>query len=218
MIAVMAVCAGLLTGCGEKIAEWKIGKEARYYIADKYKFRPGTTDVELRKVGELEGIWHKKDAGTANMEYNGRTFKVYVSLVDLQTRYDDYLKPDVEEYLNDFFRTNLGCEDIKVQATYGIPSCMVPGDVKTVEDIFAKCDNIEIYVSTYGIDKDKAKALDVSGLGTGTIITVVDWSSKDCLDDEELMRETVVGLETNSYTIGFGKVRSYYRYDTSSPE
>ena len=27
IIAVTAVCIGLLTGCGEKSAEWKIGKE-----------------------------------------------------------------------------------------------------------------------------------------------------------------------------------------------
>ena len=74
IIAVTIACIGLLTGCGEKAAERKIGKEARYYIADKYGFRPGTKDVKLRNVGELEGVWHKKDAGTATMEYDGRTF------------------------------------------------------------------------------------------------------------------------------------------------
>ena len=30
------------------------------------------TEVELRHVGELEGVWHKKDGGTATCEYNGR--------------------------------------------------------------------------------------------------------------------------------------------------
>ena len=37
-------------------------------------------------------------------------------------------------------------------------------------------------------------------------------TSEECLMDEELMSETVVGLESDSYTDGFSKVRSYYRY------
>ena len=211
-IVIAVCCIGLMTGCGEMAAKRKIGIEARYYIADKYKFRPGTTDVELRKTGELEGVWHKKDAGTANMEYKGRTFKVYVSLTDPEVRYDDYLYQDVEEYLTGYFTTALDCSAIYVQATYGVPVCMVPGDVKTVEDVFAKCDNVQIYVSTFGLDSDTAKDLDVTGFGAGTEITVIDWTSEECLKDEELMRETVVGLESDSYTNGFSKVRSYYRY------
>ncbi len=210
--AAAMVCIGLLTGCGGKIAEHKIGKEARYYIANKYKFRPGTTGVELRKTGELEGIWHKKDAGTADMEYKGHTFKVYVSLTDPEVRYDDYLRQDVEEYLSDYFSAGLGPDDIHVWAAYGEPACMVPEDVKTVDDVFAKCDNIEIYVSTFGLDRDNAKSLDVTPLGTDTVISIIDWTSEECPEDEELMRETVVGLETDSYTDGFSKVRSYYRY------
>ncbi len=212
IIAAMAVCVVSLTGCGEMGTKHKIGKEARYYIANKYGFRPGTTDVELQKVGELEGVWHKNDGGIATMEYNGYTFKVYVSLVDPGTRYDDYLRPDVEEYLSDYFADALDCEDIHVWATYGVPACMVPGDVKTVEDVFAKCDNIQIYVSTFGLDRDIAKNPDVTGLGENTRISVIDWTLEDCLNDEDLMRETVVGLETDSYTDGFSKVSSYYRY------
>ena len=137
-------------------------------------------------------------------------FKVYVSLVDPETRYDDYLKQDVEGYLTDYFSTGLACKNIHVWATYGIPACMVPGDVKTVEDVFEKCDNVQIYVSTFGLDKDNAQNMDVKGLGTGTQIDIIDWTSKECLNDEELMRETVVGLESDSYTDGFGKIRSYY--------
>lgn len=212
ILAVTVISVGILTGCGEMTAEWKIGKEARYYIADKYGFRPGTTDVEFRKTGELEGVWHKKNAGTATMEHDGQTFKVYVSLNDPKVRYDDYLRPDVEEYLSDFFGTRLACDGIHVWATYGEPVCMVPGDVKTVEDVFAKCGNIEIYVSTYGLDRDTAKQLDVTGLGAGTEISIIDWESEEYLNDEELMRDTVVGLESDSYTDGFSKFRSYYRY------
>ena len=212
IMAITAICVGLLTGCGESGAERKIGKEARYYIANKYGFRPGTTGVELRKVGELEGVWHKKDGGTASMEYNGRTFKVYVSLTDPETRYDDYLRQDIDEYLSDYFAAELDCDDIHVWATYGVPVCMIPGDVKTVEDVFAKCDNIQIYISTFGLDRDRAKNLDVTGLGSNTEISIIDWTSEECLMDEELMSETVVGLESDSYTDGFSKVRSYYRY------
>lgn len=40
----------------------------------------------------------------------------------------------------------------------------------------------------------------------------IDWTSEDCLKDEELMRETVVGLESDSYTNGYSKIRSSYRY------
>lgn len=109
ILSAAAVFAGLLTGCGEQGAKQKIGKEARYYIANKYGFRPGTTDVELRKTGELEGVWHKKDGGTAAMEYDGRTFRVYVSLEDPEIRYDDYLRPDVEAYL----KTSKNCKSLK---------------------------------------------------------------------------------------------------------
>ena len=212
MITVTVICAGFLAGCGGIFAEWKIGKEARYYIADKYKFRPNTTDVEFRKTGELEGVWHRKDAGTATAEYDGHTFKVYVSLTDPEIRYDDYLRPDVEEYLTDYFAAALDCSDIHVWVTYGVPVCMVPGDVKTVEDVFAKCDNVQIYVSTYGLDRDSAKNLDVSGLGPHTEISVIDWTAEECLKDEDLMSETVVGLESDSYTDGYSKIKSYYRY------
>lgn len=89
---------------------------------------------------------------------------------------------------------------------------MIAGDVKTVEDVFAKCDNIQIYISTFGLDRDRAKNLDVTGLGSNTEISIIDWTSEECLMDEELMSETVVGLESDSYTDGFSKVRSYYRY------
>ena len=211
-MAIAAVCIGLLTGCGEKTAERKIGKEARYYIADKYGFRPGTTGVELRKTSELEGVWHKKDGGTATMEYDGRTFKVYVSLTDPEIRYDDYLREDIDGYLSEYFAGALDCDDIHVWATYGFPVCMVPGNVKTVEDVFADCDNIEIYVSALGLDRSKAKSLDVTGFGKDTQIYIIDWISEDCPEDDELMRETVTGLESDSYTDGFIKVRSYYRY------
>lgn len=209
ILFVVSLC--ILTGCGEKSAERKIGKEARYYITDKYGFRPKTTDVELRKVGELEGVWHKKDGGTANMEFEGRTFKVYVSLTS-DIRYDDYLREDAKEYLNDFFSRELDCDDLHVWATYGVPVCMVPHDVKTVEDIFAKCDNVEIYVSTFGLDRESAKDLDLSALGADTKIDIIDWKDKECLEDEELMGETVVGLDTDSYTNGFSKIRSFYEY------
>ena len=212
IILVTVLCAGLMTGCGEGAAKRKIGTEARYYIADKYGFRPGTTDVELRKVGELEGVRHKKDGGTATMEYDGRTFKVYVSLTDPEVRYDDYLRQDTEEYLNAYFADALDCTDIQVWATYGVPVCMIPGDVKSVDDIFEKCDNVQIYVSTFGLDRDSAGKLDVSGLGADSQIYIIDWTSKDCLQDDDLMRETVVGLESDSYTDGFSKIRSYYRY------
>ena len=216
IIAVMALCAGLLTGCGEKAAEWKIGKEARYYIANKYGFRPGTTGVELKKVGDLEGVWHKKDGGTAAMEYKGRTFNVYVSLTDPDIRYDDYLKPDVEEYLSGYFETSLDCSDIHILVTYGVPACMVPGDTKTVDDIFEKCDNIQIYVSTFGLDADTAQSLDVTELGTGTEIYIIDWTAKEYMSDEELTRETIVGFESDSYTDGFSKAKSCYKYSNGN--
>ena len=204
------ICAIALTGCGQRMAEYKIGKEARYYIADKYGFRPGTTDVELDHVGELEGVWHKKDGGTASMEYKGHTFKVYVSLIDPAIRYDDYLSEEMKEYLTDHFKTELDCKDIYVLATYGRPACMVPRDVETVEDILEKCDNIEIYVSTCGLDRDSAKSADVSGLGDNTKINIIEWTTPDCLTDEELLIDTVVGIESDTYTNGFGKLKSYY--------
>ncbi|MCR5095039.1 MAG: hypothetical protein K6B72_13810 [Lachnospiraceae bacterium] len=69
-----------------------------------------------------------------------------------------------------------------------------------------------IYVSTYGLDRDRAKTLDVNELGSSTEINIIDWTSEDCLKDEELMRETVVGLESDSYTNGYSKIRSSYRY------
>ncbi|MBQ4364597.1 MAG: hypothetical protein II782_11415 [Oscillospiraceae bacterium] len=212
ILIVTVICIGLLTGCGERSAARKIGKEARYYIANKYKFRPDTSSVELRKTGQLEGVWHKTDGGTATMEYKGDTFHVYVSLTDPDIRYDDYLGPDIETYLSDYFDTALICDEFHVWATYGVPANMVPGDVKTVEDVFAKLDNIQIYVSTFGLDRESAKSLDVSGLGERTQISVIDWSSKECVEDEELMREAVVGLESDSYTDGFDKVTSYYQY------
>lgn len=213
IILLAVTCTGLLTGCGEKLAEYKIGKESRYYVANKYGFRPATKDVQLRRVGELEGVWHKKDGGTATTEYDGRTFEVYVSLVDPNVRYDDYLKPDVENYLNDFFTAGLGCGKIDVWATYGVPACKVPGDVKTVDDVLTKCDNIEVYVSTFGLDRDKAKNLDVSGFRPDTKISIIDWASEDCVNDRDLMGETVVGLESDSYTNGFSKIRSFYSFE-----
>ena len=66
IIAFAVMCVTLMTGCGEGSARRKIGKEARYYIADKYGFRPKTTEVELRHVGELEGVWHKISARWKN--------------------------------------------------------------------------------------------------------------------------------------------------------
>ncbi len=212
IIAFAVMCVTLMTGCGEGSARRKIGKEARYYIADKYGFRPKTTEVELRHVGELEGVWHKKDAGTAMCEYNGRTFKVYVSLVNPEIRYDDYIRYDVEKYLTTLFEKDLDCKQIYVWETYGTPVCMIPQDVKTVEDVLAKCDNLQIYVSTYGLNGDSAKGLDVTGFRDDTKINIIDWSSEECLNDEDLMRETVAGLESDTYTNGFGKIRSWYRY------
>ncbi|MBP5385405.1 MAG: hypothetical protein J6Y57_10620 [Lachnospiraceae bacterium] len=199
-------------GCGTLFPERQIGIEARYYCANKYGFRPGLTDVQLRKVGELEGVWHKKDAGTANMSYLGRTFQVYVSLEDPEVRYDNYLQPDLEEYLTAYFADALACEDIQIWATYGVPVCMVPGDVKTVEDIFAKCDNIVLYVSTVGLNRENAKDLNVTEFGSNTEINIIDWTSNECLADWDLMRETVVGLESDSYTNGFSKFSSFYQY------
>ena len=206
MVTLIFSCVVLMTGCGEKSAERKIGKEARYYTANKYGFRPMTMGVELRHVGEMEGVSHKKDGGTATMEYMGRTFNVYVSLTEPDIRYDDYLHADVDEYLNDYFAECLDCEDIYVWTTYGRPVCMVSGDVKTVEEIFEKCDNIKIYVSTYGLEKNSTENINVTMLGNNTEINIINWNSKDCLNDEELMRETVVGIESDSYTNGFGKV------------
>ncbi|MCR5502127.1 MAG: hypothetical protein K6F53_03900 [Lachnospiraceae bacterium] len=63
---------------------------------------------------------------------------------------------------------------------------MLPGDVKTVEDLFAK-----LIILRY----------------------IIDWTSEECLEDEELMRETLTGLETGSYTNGSAKVKSHYRYN-----
>ena len=36
ILAVAVLCTGLLTGCGETLAKYKIGKEGRYYVANKY--------------------------------------------------------------------------------------------------------------------------------------------------------------------------------------
>ena len=212
LLSAAVICAGALAGCGEAYAEQKIGKEARYYIANKYKFRPGTTGVELRHVGDMEGVWHKQDGGTASMEYQGHHFRVYVSLTDPSATCDDYLRPEVDEYLSDYFGKVLECDSVHAWAVYGTPVCMVPGDVKSVEDVFSKCDNIEVYVSTTGLDRESAKTADLSGLGADTHVSIIDWTSEDCVKDEDLMRETTVGLETDSYTDGFEKVRSYYRY------
>jgi hypothetical protein len=212
IIALAAMCVTLVTGCGESRAERKIGKEARYYIANKYGFRPQTIETELRHVGEMEGVWHKKDGGTATCEYNGRTFNVYVSLVNPKIRYDDYLRDDVEKYLATLFEKDLDCKRIHVWGTYGTPVCMIPGDVKNAEDVLTKCDNLQIYVSTYGLNRESAKGLDVTGFRNDTQINIIDWTSEECLEDEDLMRETVVGLESNSYTSGFSKIRLWYRY------
>lgn len=124
----------------------------------------------------------------------------------------------MEDYLTDYFAARLDCSGIHVWTTYGVPVCMVPGDVKTVEDVFAKSDDIHIYVGTFGLNRDDAKDLDVTGLGEDTEIYVIDWTSEECLKDEELMRETVVGLESDSYTSGFSKIRSYYHYSMGDVE
>ena len=212
IITFTVMCIILMTGCGERRAEGKIGKEARYYIANKYGFRPKTTDVELRHVGELEGVWHKKDGGTATCEYNGRTFKVYVNLVNPEIIYDDYIREDVEMYIAELFESGLDCKQIYVWETYGTPVCMIPGDVKTIEDVLTKCDNLRIYISTYGLNRESVKGIDITGFRNDTEINVIDWTSEDCLKDEDLMRETVVGLESGSYTNGFSKIKSWYRY------
>ena len=59
---------------------------------------------------------------------------------------------------------------------------------------------------------ESAKGMDVTGFRNDTQINIIDWASEECLEDEDLMKETVVGLESNSYTNGFSKIRSCYRY------
>lgn len=212
LIVLTVMCATVLTGCGEKRAEHKIGKEARYYVADKYGFRPRTTDVELRHVGELEGVWHRKDGGTATCEYEGHTFKVYVSLENPEIRYDDYLKEAVDAYLTDYMSAALDCEDIYVWATYGTPVCMIPGDIKTAEDVINNCDNIQINVSTCGLNRDNAKEMDVTEFRSDTEINIIDWTKKDCIEDKELFSETKIGLQTGTFTDGFNNISSWYCY------
>ena len=67
-------------------------------------------------------------------------------------------------------------------------------------------------MSTYGLNRESAKGLDVTGFRNDTQINIIDWTSEECLEDEDLMRETVVGLESNSYTSGFSKIKLWYRY------
>lgn len=87
-----------------------------------------------------------------------------------------------------------------------------PMEAKNAEDVLTKCDNLQIYVITYGLNRESAKGLDVTGFRNDTQINIIDWTSEECLEDEDLMRETVVGLESNSYTSGFSKIRLWYRY------
>ena len=115
-------------------------------------------------------------------------------------------------YIAELFESGLDCKQIYVWETYGTPVCMIPGDVKTIEDVLTKCDNLRIYISTYGLNRESAKGIDITGFRNDTEINVIDWTSEDCLKDEDLMRETVVGLESGSYTNGFSKIKSWYRY------
>ena len=85
---------------------------------------------------------------------------------------------------------------------------MIPQDVKTVEDVLTMCDNLQIYVSTYGLNGESVKGIDFTCFRNDTEINIIDWTSEDCLKDEDLMRETVAGLESDTYTSGFGKIKS----------
>ena len=202
--------AGLLTmtGCGERSAERKIKKAALRYIADKYGIKAEVTEVELRHVGELEGVWHKKDGGYASMTYQGRTFRAYVDVKNGDYAVDNYRQADYDEQLTQYFSEQLRCDDIFVMTTYGgTIRCGVPMEIKTFEDLTAKCENIEITVSVTGLDKDSVQNVDASLFGEKTRIRLMDWSDASCMRDQEML------IHSASDSFANGKLRFYCEFE-----
>ena len=80
IITFAVMCFTLMTGCGERSAERKIGKEARYYIANKYGFRPQTTEVELRHADSVRSD-HGIDTSTEiSARWKNDGHKVHLSI------------------------------------------------------------------------------------------------------------------------------------------
>ena len=214
VIAMAAICMGVLTGCVERRAERKIKSAAKEYIHAKYGFKPQITDFSFMHVGEYEWNSHKKNGGYVTMEYNGRTFQTYLLLNDPENSSDNYLQQDVDDRITAYFKEKLGCADVFVYTTYGAYQirCGVPAEIVTYEDLIEKCDNIEIYVSTYGLERDRIAELDVSVFGNETEIYLVDCKSQADLSDSELVRSAITGAESDRRAELHDKFNAYYHF------
>ena len=187
-------------------------RSAQQYVLEKYGFMPKVQDCQVRSFPELKNT-EVYDAGYyITMEYAGHVFETYMSRTDPKILTDNYMQERINDQFKAYFAEKLKYDDIEVWTSYGEGFCCgIPKDIKTYNDVITNCKNLKIYVSTYGLDRDKVKSMDFTEMGDLAEIYIFDCESETYVRDEEAIKVFVKGRDLNICGDFYNHMKSIYQ-------
>ena len=182
-LVAVGLCASLLTGClAPRTA--KLKNMAVEYVEAKYGFTAKATDVTVDGISWLEPSWNKGKSGRVKMSYDGKTFYVQVYLNEgVRDCTDTYQEEEFVEYLTDIVQDELSCERLCATMDFGVGNTLhyLGIDVLTIDDLL-KRGNLDVRVSTFGLDHSKVASFDTTRLGANPKIGIYCWKDSSIVD------------------------------------
>lgn len=182
-LVAVGICASLLTGCFAP-RTLRLQNMAVNYVEAKYGFTARATDVVEDGVSWLEPAWNKGKSGEVEMSYDGKTFYVRADLdAGMQGCSDTYQEEEFTERITNIVRDELSCEQLCTSMDFGVGNTLhyLGIDVLTIDDLLKKGD-LDVRVSTYGLDHTKVASFDTTRLGTNPKIGIYCWKDSSLVD------------------------------------
>ena len=169
----------ILAGCGGGNYDKQARDRAQSYIKEKYGFTADIVKVSVSENSWLEFTWEAPEFARVRMKHDGKEFDVLVSIrenipsVSCDNYESDKICADIENYV----RTQLGCDDIAFRIDYGnnYGRNMLPKDIRSAEDLKKSDKTKSISVYTRGLDLKNVDRLDPAAYGEQTRFGIVVW-------------------------------------------
>ena len=227
IIGTVIIGGMLLCSCGESGDRRRLEKTAVTYIKEKYGINAKAVDVTFGSVGWLELKSEKSKSGTVEMTADGRTFHVYATLrSSWEDCFDDYYAPEVIEAISSVIKDTVVCEDSVLRIVYttnGGSKCLSGLSLKTPKQVIAGIEHLYVDMSTYGLDIDSARALDLSSFAQDVQLSIHDWNDPSIVQKGYISEVSADAspneiMHLKQLYVDDGGLPTQIRYDTVQPE
>ena len=164
----------------------RLQRMARAYVKRKYGFKARASRVQTMAIGWLEPTWHKGKSGYVEMTYGKTSFHVRADLRSgTDSCSDTYQMREFTERILGPIRDGLACDKLCATVRYGdrdFGGSYLGLGVKSFEDLVRDIDNVEVVVSTHGLDHSRIDRLDLSYLGQKPRVGIYDWEDASVVE------------------------------------